>query len=174
VSVAHCPLGNFIIGPPKVHQMRRRGIRVGLGTDGAANGSLDLFEAIRISWIALQSHYGTPWHVRTVLAVEDLLAMATLGGAEALGLSEHLGSLEVGKRADIVLINPQHWDLQPVYDPLFTVARGATSRDVESVIVDGQLVVHDRALVTVDEEELRARLARRWPVIMQRFESAIA
>jgi 5-methylthioadenosine/S-adenosylhomocysteine deaminase len=173
VSVAHCPLGNFIIGPPKVHQMRRRGVRVGLGTDGAANGSLDLFEAMRVSWVALQSHYGTPWHVRTVLSLEDLLKMATLGGAEALGMGEHLGSLEVGKRADMVLVNPRHWDLQPIYDPVFTVARGITGRDVDSVIVDGQLVVSEGILVTVDEEELRARLAERWPVIMRRFESII-
>jgi 5-methylthioadenosine/S-adenosylhomocysteine deaminase len=174
VSVAHCPLGNFIIGPPKVPEMIRRGIRVGLGTDGAASGSLDLFEAIRVSWIALQSHYGTPWHVRTVLAVEELLRMATLGGADALGMGDQLGSIEAGKRADIVLVNPRHWDLQPIYDPVFTVARGVSGRDVESVIVDGQLVVRDGALVTLDEEELRARLAQRWPAIMARFESAIA
>jgi 5-methylthioadenosine/S-adenosylhomocysteine deaminase len=174
VSVAHCPLGNFIIGAPKLHQMLRRGIRVGLGTDGAASGSLDLFEAIRVSWVALQSHFGTPWHVRNVVPLEDLLRMATLGGAEALGIGEHVGSLEVGKRADIVLISPWHWDVQPVYDPVFTVARGITGRDVDSVIVDGRLVVHQGSLVTIDEEELRAKLARRWPVIMQRFESIIS
>ena len=171
VSVAHCPLGNFIIGSPKVPEMRRRGIRIGLGTDGAASGSIDLFEAIRVSWVTLQSHFGTPWHVRNVLPLEDLLRMATLGGADALGMGRHLGSLEAGKRADIVIVNPGHWDLQPVYDPLFTVARGITGRDVESVIVDGHLVVRDGAVAIIDEQELRARLAERWPVIMDRFES---
>lgn len=172
VSAAHCPLGNFIIGVPKVPQMRRRGIRVGLGTDGAASGSIDLFEAIRASWVALQSHFGTPWHVRNVLPLEDLLRMATLGGAEALGLGAQTGSLEPGKKADIVLASPGHLDLQPVYDPVFTAARGITGRDVETVVVDGEVVVADGAMTTLDETELRARLAERWPVIMERFESA--
>jgi 5-methylthioadenosine/S-adenosylhomocysteine deaminase len=171
VSVAHCPLGNFIIGAPKVPEMLRRGIRTGLGTDGAASGSIDLFEAIRVSWVTLQNQFGTPWHVRNVVTLEDLLRMATLGGAEALGMGRELGSLTVGKRADIVLANPSHWDLQPVYDPVFTAARGITGRDIETVIVDGQPVVRDGALTTIDEQELRARLAQRWPVIMDRFES---
>jgi 5-methylthioadenosine/S-adenosylhomocysteine deaminase len=80
----------------------------------------------------------------------------------------------VGKRADIVLVNPRHWDVQPVYDPVFTVARGITGRDVESVIVDGQLVIQDQSFTTIDEDALRAELARRWPGIMQRFETITA
>jgi 5-methylthioadenosine/S-adenosylhomocysteine deaminase len=171
VSVAHCPLGNFIIGAPKVPEMRRRGIRVGLGSDGASTGSIDLFEAMRVSWVALQSHYGTPWHVRNVVTLEDLLRMATLGGAEALGLDGQIGSLEPGKRADIVIASPRHLDMQPVYDPVFTAARGLTGRDVETVVVDGRVVVEDGTVTSLDEQELRARLAERWPVIMERFES---
>jgi 5-methylthioadenosine/S-adenosylhomocysteine deaminase len=174
VSVAHCPLGNFLIGAPRVPEMRRRGIRVGLGTDGAASGSIDLFEAIRVSWVALQSNFGTPWHVRSTLSLEDLLHAATLGGADALGLRADLGSLEVGKCADLIIVNPQRWDLQPVYDPLFTAARGVTGRDVETVIVDGAVVVSGGSLVTLDEDELRAELTARWPVIMERFETAVA
>ncbi len=173
VSAAHCPLGNFIIGAPKVPEMLRRGIRIGLGTDGAASGSIDLFEAIRVSWVALQSHYGTPWHVRNVTTLEDLLRMATLGGAEALGIGHRTGSIEPGKKADIVLASPRHLDLQPVYDPVFTAARGVTGRDVDSVIVDGEIVVEHGTLTRLDEAELRARLAERWPVIMERFESAV-
>ena len=171
VSAAHCPLGNFIIGPPKVPEMHRRGIRIGLGTDGASTGSLDLFEAIRVSFVALQSNYGTPWHDRSALSLEDLLQMATLGGAQALAMDEHIGSLEVGKRADVVIVNPRHWDMQPVYDPMFTAARGITGRDVETVVVDGRVVVEDGIVSTVDEADLRGRLAERWPVIMDRFES---
>jgi 5-methylthioadenosine/S-adenosylhomocysteine deaminase len=171
VSVAHCPLGNFVIGPPKVPQMWRRGIRIGLGTDGASTGSLDLFEAIHVSWVALQSQHGTPWHDRSVLSVEDLLHMATFGGAQALGMGDHTGSLEVGKRADLVIAGQHHWDLQPAYDPMFTAARCLTGRDVETVVVDGEIVVDDGAVLSVDEAELRARLAERWPIIMNRFES---
>jgi len=171
VSAAHCPLGNFIIGPPKVPEMHRRGVRIGLGTDGASTGSLDLFEAIRVSFVALQSNFGTPWHDRSALSLEDLLQMATLGGAQALGMGEHIGSLEVGKRADLVIANPRHWDMQPVYDPMFTAARGITGRDVETVVVDGNVVVENGVVSTVDEADLRGRLAERWPVIMDRFES---
>ncbi len=171
VSVAHCPMGNFIIGPPKVPEMRRRGIRVGLGTDGASTGSLDLFEAIRVSSVGLQTSYGTPWHDRSALSLEDLLEMATLGGAKALGMGDHIGSLEVGKRADFVIANPGNWDLQPVYDPMFTASRGLTGRDVETVVVDGEVVVEGGVVLKVDEAELRGRLADRWPEIMCRFES---
>ena len=171
VSAAHCPMGNFTIGPPKVPEMRRRGIRIGLGTDGASTGSLDLFAAMRVSSVGLQTNYGTPWHDRSALSLEDLLEMATLGGATALGMGEHIGSLEVGKRADLVIANPADWDLQPVYDPMFTASRGLTGRDVETVVVDGDVVVDKGTVVTVDEGELRGRLAERWPEIMGRFES---
>jgi 5-methylthioadenosine/S-adenosylhomocysteine deaminase len=171
VSAAHCPLGNFIIGPPKVPEMRRRKIRIGLGTDGESTGSLDLFEAMRVSYVALQATFGTPWHDRSALSLEDLLEMATLGGAQALGMGDHIGSLEVGKRADVVIANPGHWDMQPVYDAMFTASRGLTGRDVETVIVDGKVVVEGGVVTTVDEAELRAHLSERWPAIIGRFES---
>ena len=171
VSAAHCPLGNFTIGPPKVPEMCRRGFRVGLGTDGASTGSLDLFEAIRVSFVALQSNYGTPWHDRSALSLEDLLDMATLGGAQALGMADHIGSLEVGKLADFVIANTTSWDLQPIYDPMFTAARGVTGRDVETVVVDGRVVVDGGVVSTVDESELRAQMLERWPAIIQRFEA---
>jgi 5-methylthioadenosine/S-adenosylhomocysteine deaminase len=173
VSVAHCPMGNFLIGPPKIPQMFRLGIEVGLGTDGGSTGSLDLLQAIRPSWVALQSHQGTPWHARGEPSLETLLRAATIGGARALGLGDWTGSLEVGKRADVILADSTTWDLQPITDVMFTVARSVTGRDVDTVVVDGQVVVEDRRLLHVDEERLRARLAERLPVIMRRFETLI-
>jgi 5-methylthioadenosine/S-adenosylhomocysteine deaminase len=173
VSVAHCPMGNFVIGPPKVPQMLRLGIEVGLGTDGGSTGSLDLLQAIRASYVALQSHYGTPWHARGEITLETLLRVATIGGARALGLGKWIGSLEVGKRADLILVDSTTWDFQPITDVMFTVARTVTGRDVDTVVVDGQVVVEERRLLHVDEERLRARLAERLPVIMRRFETFI-
>lgn len=173
VSAAHCPMGNFLIGPPKLPQMLRLGIEVGLGTDGGSTGSLDLFQAIRASWVALQSHHGTPWHARIDTTVETLLTVATIGGARALGMGGWIGSLEAGKRADLIVVESGTWDLQPVTDVMFTVARSVTGRDVGTVIVDGQVVVEDHTLVSVDEERLRARLAERLPIIMSRFETFI-
>ena len=173
VAVAHCPLGNYLIGPPKIPEMWRRGIPVGIGSDGASNGSIDLFQAMHISWVAQQSHFGTPWHDRSVFSPEDLLSIATNGGARAIGRGDELGSLEVGKRADLLLVLPQELDLQPVYDPGFTVSRCVNGRDVETAIVDGKVVMKDRRLLTLDEEQLRARIDERWPQIMQRFEAAV-
>ncbi len=173
VSVAHCPMGNFLIGAPKIPQMLRLGIDVGLGTDGASTGSLDLFQAVRASWVALQSSFATPWHARDEISLEALFAASTIGGAKALGLAAWTGSLEVGKRADVIVVASRTWDLQPVTDVPFTVARSLTGRDVDTVVVDGKVVLDHRELVLVDEERLRARLAERLPVIMSRFETLI-
>ncbi len=172
-TVAHCPMGNFIIGPPRVPEMRRLGVAVGVGSDGASNGSIDLFQAMHVSSVALQSHYGTPWHARSVLSPEDALDMATIGGARALGLEDKLGSLEVGKRADLLLIDPQTWDLGPVYDPMFTAAQGASGANVRTVLVAGEVLMKDRELLTVDEEALRARLGETSHAIMTRFEDLV-
>jgi 5-methylthioadenosine/S-adenosylhomocysteine deaminase len=119
----------------------------------------------------MQSNFGTLWHDRSALSLEDLLEMATLGGAKALGMGDHIGSLEVGKQADFVVANVSDWDMQPVYDPMFTASRGLTGRDVETVVVEGKIVVDGGVVTSVDEAELRARLAERWPMIMNRFES---
>jgi 5-methylthioadenosine/S-adenosylhomocysteine deaminase len=173
VGVAHCPQGNYLIGPPKIPEMWRRGVPIGIGSDGASTGSIDLFQAAHISWVAQQSHFGTPWHDRSVFTPEDLLAIATSGGAAAVGCAGDLGSLEAGKRADLLLINPQELDLQPVYDPAFTASRAVNGRDVETVVVDGKVVMKDRRLLTVDEEQLQARIDERWPRIMERFEAAV-
>lgn len=174
VTAAHCPMGNYLIGPPKVAQMWRRGIAIGLGSDGASNGTLDLFRLASIAWVAQQSNFGTPWYDRTVLGAEDCLVIATIGGARALGAGDELGSLEVGKRADFILVDPTELDMQPVYDPAFTLARGVSGRDVRTVIVDGQVVMKDRELLLVDEAEVRARINERWPRIMERFEALVA
>jgi 5-methylthioadenosine/S-adenosylhomocysteine deaminase len=173
VAAAHCPQGNYLIGPPKIPQMWELGIPIGIGSDGASTGSIDLFQAVHISWVAQQSYFGTPWHDRSVFTPEDLLALATSEGAEAVGCTEELGSLEAGKRADVLLVNPQELDLQPVYDPVFTASRCVHGRDVETVIVDGKVVMKDRRLLTIDEEQLRARIDERWPRIMERFEEAV-
>jgi 5-methylthioadenosine/S-adenosylhomocysteine deaminase len=173
VTVAHCPVGNFIVGPPRVPEMLRRGIAVGIGSDGAANGSLDLFRALQVSLVALQSHFGTPWHVRSVIGPEDLLAVATNGGARAMGMGDELGALEVGRQADLLLVDPESLDLQPVYESLWTAARGVTGANIETVIVAGRIVMKERELQTVDERAMRARVEKRWPAIMARFEQLV-
>ncbi len=174
VTVAHCPMGNYLIGPPRIAEMGRQGIAVGLGSDGASSGTIDLFQAARVAWVAQQAQFGTPWHDRSVLSPEDALTLATLGGARALGLGDELGSLRAGKLADLLLVDPSGLDAQPVYDPAFTAARAVVGHDVTTVIVDGRIVMKERELVHVDEEQLRATIGLRWPRIMERFETLVA
>ena len=174
VSVGHCPQGNFRIGSPKVNALRRAGARVGLGSDGAINGALDLLQSSRAFRTGLQATFGTPWHEFSVIDDVELLHLCTQGGADALGLGDATGSLEVGKRADVLIVEHDALEMLPAIDPVFLVARCATGRDVRTVIVDGRVVVRDGRLLTVDEDALREEVKVRSRQIMTRFEARAA
>lgn len=172
VSVAHCAFNNYAIGHPRVIEMMRRGIRLGLGTDGAAAlGTMDIFQVARCGRIAQQCIGGTSWHERFSISGEAVLGAGCAGGGRALGLE--IGTLEVGKRADILLVQADDPDHFPVYDPLFTAANTVVGRDVRSVIVDGRVVMKEREFTALDTERLRARLRERHPALMERFEAAV-
>lgn len=176
VSVAHCPAAAFqYCGVAKVPEMLRRGIRVGLGTDGAlaSGGSLDLFRQMHISQYTLVSHYGLPYYDTAPVGPDDLLEMATIGGARALRWDEDIGSIEVGKKADLVLLRQHDLDVLPSYDPLYTAAGNASGAQVDTVLVDGEVVVEDGELVTVDEGELKTRIRERAPQIVSRFQQQL-
>jgi 5-methylthioadenosine/S-adenosylhomocysteine deaminase len=100
---------------------------------------------------------------------DDLLGMATRGGARALGWEAEIGSLSVGKKADMVLLARDDLDVLPSYDPTFAAVSNAAAAQVRTVIVNGQVVVKNGALVLVDEEELRAKVKERAPLILARF-----
>jgi 5-methylthioadenosine/S-adenosylhomocysteine deaminase len=174
LSACHCAFNNYSIGTPRLIEMWRRGIDIGLGTDGAAWGTLDIFQVAHAARVAQQAVGGTPWHIRTPLSSEQLLRIATTGGARALGLASEIGSIEVGKRADLILCEASEMDQAPVYDPLFVAATVTVGRDVRTVVVDGKVVMKNREILTVDVEEIKARLAVRRPIIMERFEKLIA
>jgi 5-methylthioadenosine/S-adenosylhomocysteine deaminase len=175
VSAAHCAFNNYSIGPPRLAEMWRRGIDIGLGTDGAASwGPLDIFQVAHVARVGQQAVFGTPWHIRGNVTSEELLAVATTGGARALGLEGAIGSLEVGKRADVLVVDRDALDQGPYDDPLFVASSIVTGRDVRTVVVDGRVVMKDREILTVDVEALRARLAARRPALMERFEAGVA
>jgi 5-methylthioadenosine/S-adenosylhomocysteine deaminase len=175
LSACHCAFGNYAIGQPRLIEMLRRGVAIGLGTDGAAGfGTLDLFQVAHAARVGQQAVAGTPYHIRTPISPEELLKLATRGGARALGIERQVGSLEAGKQADILLVDCTEPDQVPLYDPLFAASTVTVGRDVRSVIVNGKLVMRDREILTVDMEALRARLARRAPEIMARFEARVA
>jgi len=174
-SVCHCAFGNYAIGPHRLLEMWRRGIDVGLGTDGAASwGSLDIFQVAHMARVGQQAVNGTPFAYRNVMPSEEILKVATNGGARALGIERQIGSLEVGKKADILLVDRSQLDQSPLYDIYFVAANTVVGRDVRTVVIDGNMVMKDRELLTVDREEIERRLAEHLPKLMERFDAMTA
>ena len=174
-SACHCAFNNYHIGWPQLLVMWRRGIDIALGTDGAASwGPMDIYQVAHAARIGQQLVAGTPAHHRNVTTGEELIHVATNGGARALALGAEIGSLETGKKADIVLVTADDMDQVPVADPLFAVGNTVVGRDVQTVIVDGEVVMQDRELVRIDADEIRSQLSARMPALLARFEQAIA
>ena len=161
VKVMHCPGSNLKLGSgvAPVPEMRARGITVSLGADGAAcNNRLDMFEEMRLAAIlqAMRKHPG-------VLPARDVLWMATRAGARTLALEDEIGSLEAGKKADVIIVDRDRPHLAPGPDPYSTLVYAARGSDVRATIVDGELLVDDFAPVRVDRAEVAvaARAAAR-------------
>ena len=167
VGVAHCPTPNFTsLGMAKLAQMRKLDIKIGIGTDGANRGSLDLFEAMKLSSIGQSLHYGAPYLDTTVVSPFEIVTMATLGGAQVCGLDEEVGSLEIGKRADILILTPGLNSL-PIADPYFAIVNSLRGSDVGDVIVNGQIVMRNSKILNVDEEEIARQVSVRAPQLRQ-------
>jgi 5-methylthioadenosine/S-adenosylhomocysteine deaminase len=160
VSVAHCPSSNLKLasGIARVADMRARGINVGLGTDGAAsNNRLDVLTEMRTAALLAKAMSGD---ART-LGAHEALEMATLGGARALGMADAIGSLEAGKWADITALDLSAVETSPCYDPVSHLAYAAGREHVSHVWVAGEALLEDRRLLTLDEQDLKAK-ARWW------------
>ena len=158
VKVLHCPGSNLKLGSglAPVVEMRARGISVSLGADGAAcNNHLDMFEEMRLAAV-LQSVRHRPG----ALTARDVLAMATREGAKALGVETSLGSIEPGKKADLILVDRNRPSLMLGPDPYSTLVYAARGTDVRATIVDGEVLVDDFRAVRWDPVDL-ARDARR-------------
>ena len=156
VGVAHCPGSNMKLasGFQPLPKLLAAGAVVGLGTDGAAsNNNLDLLEEARLAALLHKGYSGDP----TVVNAHQALRMATMGGAEAVGLGAQIGTLEVGKRADCLLVNLQGAHTQPLFDVESQMVYAAQSADVDTVIVDGEVLVKGGQLTRLDEEEVIAR-----------------
>ncbi|MEZ5189435.1 MAG: amidohydrolase family protein [Schumannella sp.] len=165
VAVAHNPVANAILGSgvAPVPALRGAGIPVGIGTDGAAsNDSQNMLEAVKAAALLQKVHALDP----AVIDAATVLRMATIEGARALGLDALVGSLEPGKRADVVLFQDAV-EVGVLHDPVGQLVYGGSPRAVADVLVDGRRVVRDHRCVTVDEAEqleacrpLVARIAR--------------
>jgi 5-methylthioadenosine/S-adenosylhomocysteine deaminase len=154
VKVMHCPGSNLKLGSgvAPVTEMRAQGITVSLGADGAAcNNRLDMFEEMRLAAV-LQAMRKAPG----ALPARDALWMATRAGAATLGLDAEIGSLEPGKRADLIVVDRDRPHLAPGPDPYSTLVYAARGTDVRTTIVDGHVLVDEFAPVRLDPVQLAA------------------
>jgi len=153
VKVVHNPESNMKLasGVAPVPELLAKGVTVGLGTDGcASNNNLDLFQEMDSAAKLHKVHRLDP----TVMPSNVVLEMATIGGAKVLGLEKEIGSLEVGKKADIIILDLNRPHLQPIYNIISHLVYSATGADVRDVIIDGKLVMHNRKILTLDEEKI--------------------
>ncbi len=150
-TVVHCPASNFKLasGVARILDLQRAGVNVALGTDGPASGNdIDLWIAIRLAGYMQKTFSKNP----AMLPAVELVRMATINGARALQLDHMIGSLEVGKRADIIILDADSPSLTPNFDPHTTIATCVTRADVRHVLVDGNVVVRDRKCLTIDHK----------------------
>ena len=147
-AVAHCPLINSVRGYiAPVGEFRRRGITVGLGIDSMFS---DYFEVVRACVLMARLKEQNA----VTMPTADALELATMGGARALGLEREIGSIETGKRADLVVLDYRVFGLTPTLDPIQNLVYHAHAMNVETVLVDGRIVVDDHRLVHADGSAL--------------------
>jgi 5-methylthioadenosine/S-adenosylhomocysteine deaminase len=158
-GAVHCPESNMKLasGVAPIGKMLAAGVRLGLGTDGAAsNNDLDVIgemgSAARLHKVATLDPTAAP--------ARAVLRMATLGGAEALHMEDRIGSLEPGKRADLVVLGLSSPAALPLFDPVSHVVYSARSDAVETVIVEGKVLMEGRRIRTLDTEKVRVRVQR--------------
>lgn len=163
--VLHCPSANLKLGSgvAMVPEMLDRNIAVSIGADGApCNNNMDMFVEMRLAGLIQKPRLGT-----AALSAKAVFEMATLGGARALGLDD-TGSIEPGKRADLVLIDLETVGNQPAEDIYSQLVYSAQSKDVRTVLVDGRLVVNDGALQTLDEKTVVEDARREIQKVLER------
>jgi 5-methylthioadenosine/S-adenosylhomocysteine deaminase len=148
-NVAHCPSSNLKLGSglARVAEMLARKIPVSLGADGAAcNNRLDMFTEMRTAALLQKLAHGPE-----VLPAGQVLRMATIDGARAMGLDQKIGSIETGKRADVIVVNLDQLHSSPGHDVVSTLVYSAGASDVRTTIIDGHIVMRDGELTTLDE-----------------------
>ncbi len=165
--VAHCPSSNLKLGSgiAEIARMLDQGISVSLGADGAAcNNRLDMFTEMRSMALLQKALHGPE-----VLPARQSLRIATIDGAKALGLEKKIGTLETGKRADVSVVNLNALHSTPYSsDPISALVYAAQTSDVQSVVIDGQVVMRDRELLTLDENSVVQNANREAAELIQR------
>ncbi|NUQ36432.1 MAG: amidohydrolase [Caldilineales bacterium] len=154
--VVHCPVSNMYLasGVARVPEMRRRGIVVALATDGpGSNNSQDMMETLKVTALLHKVHTLDAM----ALLPEEVLWMACRGGAVAFGQPDQIGSIEVGKKADLILVDLDTPLAMPVHRVSSALVYNCGARDVDTVIVDGRILMRGKAITVLDEKALLAR-----------------
>jgi 5-methylthioadenosine/S-adenosylhomocysteine deaminase len=156
-SVAHCPSSNLKLasGIARVADMLKAGVNVALGTDGpASNNDLDMLHEAQLAALVQKGVTNDP----TVLPAEQVFAMMTVNGARAVGMADRIGSLEVGKLADITALDFDQNHLTPCYDLYSHLIYAANAMDVRNVIINGKPVMKDYTMLTLDEPQIKMQV----------------
>lgn len=153
VRVAHCPLSNMRLasGIMRLPDLGRRGVKAGLGQDGGTNDSSDFFALMKAA-IGLQR--ARSLEASVFPQVHDVLRLATLGGAEAIGMADTVGSLNPGKRADVIVIDPAALNFAPRFDWINQIVFNGRPENVRAVFVDGRPLKLDGRLVDIDTDRV--------------------
>ena len=155
VKVIHCPIANLTNhGFPKTPRLLEAGLSIGLGCDGASRHNLNLFDEMKALRVGTIAYWGLPVFDPVVLRAQQVLKMATFGGANAIGHGHDLGCVEVGKKADVILVNINQPHLWPNQNLAATLSDCADGHDVTDSIIAGKLVMKDRKVLTLDEEKI--------------------
>lgn len=152
-GISHNPISNCKLasGICDVVKLRKSGINVGLGTDGqGSTTTLDMFEEMRVAAYLQKVKNEDP----TCIKAYDILKMSTIEGARVLGLDKEIGTIEEGKKADIILINLEKTHLEPSYDICTNLVYSANGQDVDTVIIDGKIVMRNRELINIEEDKI--------------------
>ena len=155
-NVSHQPLANMILGDgiAPIPELLSRGVNVGIGVDGAAsNNNQDMVESLKATALLHRVHTLDAG----VLSAYDVLKMGTMGSAKCLGLDQEIGSLEVGKKADIVVVDTGSLHLTPAIDPITNMIFSGNGRDVDTTIVDGKVLLKGKRFTSLDEQEVVER-----------------
>ena len=153
VHVVHNPVSNMYLGSgaAKIPEMREAGINIALGSDGpASNNNQDLIQSMKFAACLHKLNKLDP----AIIRAQDVLDMATINGARALGLENEIGSLEAGKKADIIIVDMEKPNIAPVHDLVASLVYCANGSDVDTVIIDGRIVMKNREVLTIDEREV--------------------
>ena len=152
MKISHNPVCNMYLasGVAPVPKMMEEGITVSIGLDGAAsNNSQDMIESMKTTALLHKVSTKNP----KIISAEKVLEMATIEGAKALGMEDEIGSIKIGKKADLFIFNPVLASKStPMHNPISTLVYSSSERNVETVIIDGNIVLENGQIVGIDEQ----------------------